>query len=366
MRRAPSPETLDTRALTEPLDRYDVRGFTDRLAAARELPARWFSPWQVALMIATAVGSGVFAGALVWFSYLSPAAPPPQLGPAVFALFSAGMCVGASFVAARLLRAARPGSAARRLRLSRFAQANGLNYTALRRFPRYPGMLFQITAESECLDVVSYDRPRHVEVGSLRYRIESGRVDVVARWGYAAFRVRNELPHIVLDARKNGSLARASTPIAFAGAQTLSLEGDFDRHFSLSCPVGYERDALYLFTPDIMARVIDNAASLDIELVDDWVFLYSTSDLSTTDPERWRWILSVIEALTEKIDQWERWRDERLEDSADRRSPLEPLPIGVAPPGRRLRRTLPWPTVVVLISLGIAAVLGLRAMFFPS
>ena len=35
--------------------------------------------------------------------------------------------------------------------------------------------------------------------------------------------------------------------------QVLSLEGDFDRYFTLYCPKEYERDALYVFTPDLMA-----------------------------------------------------------------------------------------------------------------
>lgn len=41
-------------------------------------------------------------------------------------------------------------------------------------------------------------------------------------------------------------------------------------------------DALYLFTPDIMARFIDNAAQLDVEIVDDWLFLYLQRPVSTS------------------------------------------------------------------------------------
>ena len=94
--------------------------------------------------------------------------------------------------------------------------------------------------------------------------------------------------------------------------QRLSLEGDFDRHFSLYCPVGYERDALYLFTPDIMARFIDHAAALDVEIVDDWLFLYGQRQFSTLDPATWAWLFSVVGALLDKFAQWARWRDERL------------------------------------------------------
>src|SRR5690606_27778890 len=82
------------------------------------------------------------------------------------------------------------------------------------------------------------------------------------------------------------------------------------------------RDALYLFTPDIMARFIDNAAALDVEIVDDWLFLYAKRDFSTVDPATWSWLFSVVGALLEKFAQWARWRDERLRN--------ERMPVGAA------------------------------------
>src|SRR5690606_23027033 len=120
------------------------------------------------------------------------------------------------------------------------------------------------------------------------------------------------LPNIVLDAVGNNTLFGSNLPARFDRDQRLSLEGDFDQYFQLYCPEGYERDALYLFTPDIMARFIDNAAQLDAEIVDDWLFLYSKRKLSTLDPATWAWLFSVVAALMTKFDQWARWRDERL------------------------------------------------------
>ncbi len=104
--------------------------------------------------------------------------------------------------------------------------------------------------------------------------------------------------------------------MTFDRDQKLSLEGDFDRYFSLYCPQGYERDALYLFTPDIMARFIDNAAALDVEIVDDWLFLYGKREFSGLDPATWAWLFSVVAALLDKFAQWARWRDEQLAQDA--------------------------------------------------
>ena len=46
-----------------------------------------------------------------------------------------------------------------------------------------------------------------------------------------------------------------------------TLEGDFDRHFTLYAPDGYGRDALYLLTPDLMSRLIDSARAFDVSLL---------------------------------------------------------------------------------------------------
>src|SRR5690606_32829643 len=76
-------------------------------------------------------------------------------------------------------------------------------------------------------------------------------------YAYVALRLETMLPHFVLDATRNNRTFGSSIPMPIAGGQTLSLEGDFDSHVTLHCPQGYERDALYVFTPDLMALLID-------------------------------------------------------------------------------------------------------------
>ncbi len=173
--------------------------------------------------------------------------------------------------------------------------------------------------------------------------------------------------------------------------QHLSLEGDFDRYFRLYCPAGYERDALYLFTPDVMARFIrQHAAVLEVEIVDDWLFLYSREELSTLDPARWAWVFSVIAALTGqartvgtvarrpargrrrrscRVGSGRRpggrrggrapWRLPRMPRA--RRHPESSA--GVAPPGRRLRRGGVW-TIVAIVVGTIVLALGFAALVF--
>lgn len=160
------------------------------------------------------------------------------------------------------------------------------------------------------------------------------------------------LPHIVLDSVSDNSLFGTNLPIGYERDQRLSLEGDFDRHFALYCPQGYEADALYLFTPDVMARFIDHASALNVEIVDDWVFLYAAEDLSALDPKTWEWLFSSVDALLGRLDQWERWRDERLTAHLPdpHPAPQSSLAPGVAEPGKRLKKN-PWPMRIAVGAL---------------
>ena len=244
-----------------------------------------------------------------------------------------------------------------RYRLSRFAVANGMTYEDQVKNPPLPGMIFQLGNSRQANQLVRGHTPRFVEFGNYQYTVKSGKNSTTYKWGYVAVRLDVPLPNIVLDALGNNGFG-SNLPASFRKDQRLSLEGDFDRYFTLYCPEGYERDALYLFTPDIMARFVDNAAQLDVEIVDDWLFLYTKREASTLDPATWAWLFGTVGALITKFDQWARWRDERLmvEQGSMAASavpgshalPFAPPagmltpPPGVAREGRRLKRSGRW------------------------
>lgn len=261
------------------------------------------------------------------------------------------------------------GARIARYRISQFAAANNMTYEDRIKGPALPGMIFSLGHARQSDRLVRGSSPRFVEFGNYQYTTGSGKNSTTHRWGYVAVKLDVPLPNIVLDAVGNNSVFGSNLPASFQKEQRLSLEGDFDKYFTLYCPEGYGPDALYLFTPDIMARFIDNAAQLDVEIVDDWLFLYTRREASTLDPATWAWLFSTVGALITKFDQWARWRDDRLrvEQGMDATAhapgthalpfaaPTEMLtpPPGVAQGGRRLKRRGQWVTIVIVVSVAV-------------
>ena len=354
--------SFDASALTEPVDRRAVRAHTAQLRSEGRLGRSS----SVALIAGVAIGAvflvifgTVFLSiAVSILSGFASAGAPSWTLPALLVI---GIGAG---TAAVVMAQRRTGD--RRYRLDTFARANGMAWYSGVDNPPLPGMIFRIGRARHSRDVVRGERPRLVEFGNYSYETGSGKNRSTSHWGYVAVKLATPLPHIVLDARGNNGLFGSNLPAFFDKDQRLSLEGDFDRYFTLSCPAGYERDALYLFTPDIMARFIDNAAALDVEIVDDWLFLYTKRPVSTLDPGTWAWLFSVVGALLDKLAQWERWRDDRLAsasapasapastsgatqstDAASAGLPFAAPPAALRPPpgvaqeGRRLRTSVP-------------------------
>lgn len=353
---------FDPAPLTEPVDRAAARAFSAQLRREGRLSGRLVSIIGLVIVGVAFLLVAVPVFGLIVASFVTRDGSGPI--PLLVLVFFLAVAV---FIGGAIMRGL-GGAAVRRYRLDRFARANGMTWHPGFANPPLPGMIFGLGHSRETSDLVRGERPRAVEIGNFSYETGSGKNKQTHRWGYVALRLDTPLPHIVLDAvGNNGLFGGTNLPVSFGPRQRLRLEGDFDRHFALYCPEGYERDALYLFTPDVMARFIDSAAALDVEIVDDWLFLYSRRELSTLDPAVWEWLFVTVDAIDDKLAQWARWRDERLSAAASSAAPtvpvdagvphpaaplLTPPPRGVAVSGRRLKRRFSWVTVVVAVAIG--------------
>lgn len=229
-------------------------------------------------------------------------------------------------------------------RMDRFARANGMTFSPLDANPSYPGAIFGLGDTRQAVDHLRSATGRFFDFGNYRYTTGSGKSRSTRTWGFLAFQLDRTLPHMVLDSQANNGIFGTNLPASFDKQQVLSLEGDFDRYFTLYCPREYERDALYVFTPDLMALLIDEAAPFDVEIVDAWMFVYSNTAFRTGDANLYARLFRIMDTVGAKtLSQTDRYVDERIGTFAAN---------VVAPQGARLKRRVS----VGAILIGVAVV----------
>ncbi|MBO9577241.1 MAG: hypothetical protein J7480_00550 [Microbacteriaceae bacterium] len=160
---------------------------------------------------------------------------------------------------------------------------------------------------------------------------------------FLSVRLETAVPHFVLRAPKRRRSLRWVNELPFEEAQRISLEGDFDRHFQVYAPKGYDADIRYVFTPDFMAFCIDHLGGWDIELIDLELRCLAPSRLHLEQPAVLRSVIDLARALsTYSIRRTDRYVDARSIWSGT-----------VAPAGQRLRMRLPS-----LLWIGAGVLLG--------
>ena len=244
------------------------------------------------------------------------------------------------------------GSWAKYLRLARFGEANGLQFRSRSADPSYSGMIFSLGDSRSAYDHLNSATGRYFDLGSYQYSTGSGRSRTTHHWGFLALQLDRRLPNMVLDSKENNSLFGSDLPIRFTRDQVLSLEGDFDRHFTLYCPKEYEQDALYVFTPDLMALLIDDAGSFDVEIVDDWMFIYPPHPSPPLDAGNYARLFTIVQTVgTKTVSQTENYHDDRVGSATANI---------VAPAGQRLRHGT---SIGALIIGGVFAAFWLFSSF---
>jgi hypothetical protein len=232
----------------------------------------------------------------------------------------------------------------KKVRIQRFTQQNDLLYRSHGREGsegRY-GRLFERGHSRHFSDIiVSRDRSFD-EIGTFNYVVGSGKNSRSYSRGYVRIRLPRRLPHMILDAKSNNFLGKISN-IDGLGGQKLSLEGDFDKYFTLYAPQEYATDALYVFTPDIMQLLIDSAHKYDCEIIDDNFFIHSNTGFDVTKPSTYQEVLKITDALAHKLDR-------RTDYYADERVGDRDLNI-VAQKGVRLNRRTSIATIVTAVAV---------------
>lgn len=125
----------------------------------------------------------------------------------------------------------------------------------------------------------------------------------VLNWNVMRIKLQQDFPHLVLDSTSNNSLFSSSVPVTFKRQQALSLEGDFNRHFTMYAPNEFKRDIYYIFTPDVMAFFIDRLSECDIEIKGSFMYVYTPRVIEYSSPETFEALLTLLFDTIDKIDR---------------------------------------------------------------
>lgn len=161
----------------------------------------------------------------------------------------------------------------RRVKVAAFAWRNGWAYADTLEGTRRPGSAFTRVLHGRERAVVACDDPRMPFELGVHHSVSRGQQGATIQRPFAFIELPlpSSVPHIVLANRRRSIIPTLGLG---RGAARMDLEGDFAKTFRLIVPEGYQQDALYIFTPDLMARVIDLGSGAEIELVSDRLYVY--------------------------------------------------------------------------------------------
>lgn len=224
------------------------------------------------------------------------------------------------------------------IRYATFSRNNRLSIIqATKPDTTYKASLFHQGQTRRILTELRASSPYPYSFGRYVYTVGySGAFAYQKPYAFVRMRLPRPMPHITLMSK--GSNAPTATP---KHSQKQLLEGNFNDFFTLYCPEKYGADVRYVFTPDLMAYLIDHFRVIHIEIVDDEVCLYyepsKETFFSEDDIRNIEYILNTL--YPRLIKRTKLYTDDRTSDLS-----------AVAPEGKRMR-IIRWDIVIALILL---------------
>ncbi len=153
----------------------------------------------------------------------------------------------------------------------KFAESNGWEFNpAITNSSSYiPNTISKIGVDYSVTNVIKVNTgTNHFDLYNLDFYINGYGFKHYQRHHYTIARISLEksFPSIVLDSNKTLSLQHKTK-------QRISLEGNFDKYFSMYIDLDKQVDALSIITPDIMLMLIKFGADYDIEISDKYAYI---------------------------------------------------------------------------------------------
>ncbi len=294
---APASNGRDFTILDDPVRLSDVRAYARRL--------RWTRRPPVVLSLLVVCLVAVVAMTRV-------------LQPGVGIVAIVGGCGTVVVIAA--ITASWATAIGRRVRLERFARVNGLDYADELRNDARRGLGFPPGIENQGTATIigpgaSDGYGFILGVNRPRPDPRASRMEMRRPFLFLQLALPRSVPHLILRNRRSRIVPLFTGRTA--AETTLRLDGDYHNAFTLIAPASYERDALEIFTPNLIAALLEFADAAEFELVDRTAFLYLPARTPVWTAEVMRAVLELADDLNRMLDrQTGRYIDERSADGA--------------------------------------------------
>ena len=187
-----------------------------------------------------------------------------------------------------------------------FAEKNEGVYRLVSRVDKENAVMFQQGTDQSIFHYVTFQEGNEeTRIFSYSFNTGSGKQKVPHRYTVIAFSLLQTVPHIYLNYK--------SDRFGVSIGEKIPIPTEFEKSFTISTPKGYHLEALEIFTPDILAAILDLNITLDIEIIDNQIYFfvekYNSFGVGFTKylaalEEKYTAVMSLMELLKPKLDQF--------------------------------------------------------------
>ena len=168
--------------------------------------------------------------------------------------------------------------------IQQFGASIGFSYAKSVGIDTVAGRLFQVGHGQTITNVLSGTREGKPErIFSYCFAVGSGKNECSYSCTVFEHSLDGSVPDILLfsskiESQPYGWLAVDEMMERGNGSkdEIVRLEGDFNKYFRLAVPKGFEMEAYQIFTPDVMAKLIDLACDFSFELSGNKLYIFAT------------------------------------------------------------------------------------------
>ena len=117
---------------------------------------------------------------------------------------------------------------------------------------------------------------------------------------YLHVALRNSFPHTIVDG-KDG-IARHDLPARVGNVERLKFEGELHKYFTVFTIKGAGKDALYVFTPDLLEQLLDYGVGFNIEVIGNSLYIFAQPRLFETS-KGFASFMNLAAQLTKEFNQ---------------------------------------------------------------